>query len=61
MHWLDVIAFAVLIAFGIALAVVLAFDGGALVEVLLVLLLFLAIAIRAVHTSDIVEMLRKRH
>jgi hypothetical protein len=56
--WLDVFMLALIVAFGAYLAFVLLFDGGAAIEIALVVLLFAAIALRWTLTSSAADRLR---
>jgi hypothetical protein len=59
-EWLDVIVLVLLLAWGVALAVVVALGGGTVIQVGLVVLLFVALALRWARTSFAWEKLRER-
>jgi hypothetical protein len=60
MGWLDVFVGALIAAFGIALAVVLIVGGGSLLQMLLVIGLFAAVAVGWLRTSWGWDTLRRR-
>ena len=59
-EWLDVVVLVLLLAWGVALAVVVAVGGGTVIQVGLVVLLFVVIALRWARTSFAWEKLRER-
>jgi hypothetical protein len=59
-EWLDVVVLVLLLAWGVALAVVLIVGGGTVIEVGLVAVLVVLMALRWVHTSFAWEKLRER-
>ncbi len=52
MGWLDVLVGALIAGFGLALVVVLIVDGGALLDIILVLLLAVGMTLRWLHAGS---------